>query len=223
MTSSGLYARNLHNNPIALGQHDLNRLVAVIRQACKFTPSKALLQSLELCKDILDDSLLQLRGYRCSFLLIYLLEGILFLVGRQFVLTPETIQAKDHVVELLHVMFTKITLLSMPLSDQLVAILAQSVFSFRQALPVEGVESDFLQFAKFASINVSKKLLRREVFESLFVVCTQEFVLSLVDLIYHYCCVYDTTRKSAVSLSILQCLAIYGDQDVLEHYYLQEW
>lgn len=152
-----------------------------------------------------------------------MLEALLYLLGGEFELSPITSRAKEHIVEVLHALFTKITPCSVPLTDQLVAILAQSVLSFRNAVPVDSSEPQYVEFAKLSLINVSRRLLRKNIFNELFIVCTNDFVQIMEELVFHYCSAYDPTKKKLVSISVLQCLSIHGDEDILRQFYLHDW
>lgn len=207
----------------SLTESQLNYLVRTIRQECKYKPSSALVHTLERFSKCLSASALSLRGARCSHLVLYLFEGLLFLLGCQFVPSSNALRAKELIVDIIETILSKITEKSLPLTDQLVAILAQSVFSFRGVDLVDKSHRSLELFSRLASINLSKKLLRKAVLEDLFVVCTMDFIQSLVDVIFRYCCAYDPSKRKAVHASVLQCLAVYGDEHTLEQFYLQEW
>lgn len=207
----------------SFSETQLNYLVRTIRQECKYKPSSALVHTLERFRKCLSESALSIRGARCSYLVLYLLEGLLFLLGCQFVPSSNASRAKDLIVDIIETIFSKVTKKSLPLTDQLVGILAQSVFSFRGLDPVDKSDRNLELFSRLASINLSKKLLRKYVLEDLFMVCTVDFIQSLVDVIFRYCCAYDPSKRKAVHASVLQCLAVYGDEQTLEQFYLQEW
>lgn len=206
-----------------LSETQLNYIVQCIRQECKYNASRDFVQVLERFTKSLSESDLALRGIRCSYLVLYLFEGLLFLLGNQFVLSSNTSRAKVLIVDIVESIFSKATERSHLLTDQLVATLAQAAISFRGVDPVDKFDPNLELFSRLASINLSKRLLRKEVLEDLFVICTLDFIQCLVEIIFHYCCVYDTSRKKSVHASVLQCLAVYGDELILEQFYLQEW
>ncbi|SGZ57416.1 CIC11C00000002779 [Sungouiella intermedia] len=202
---------------------NVNFIVRDIRYACKFEPSSDLLQVLEWFRIQLSESDLKLKGHRCSFLLVYLLEALLLVLGRQFTLSPKTARAKALLVAVVETLLSKISEKSHSLTNQLIAILAQSVFSFRGVDPVDKSETSLQLFSRLASIDLSRKLLRVNVFVDLFMICTLDYLQCLIDIIFHYCCAYDTSRRKSAHATILHCLAVYGDQFLLEHFYLQDW
>lgn len=223
LSRSGRRLRKVRSEPTCLSSTELNRLVAVIRRACQFEPTPTLISFLENSRSAIGDYSLVLLGGRCSYFLTYLCEALLNVVGHQFTMSPISVRAQFLVADILQLLLTKISTNSAPLTDQLLAILAQSVFSLKSLKPIEGTEPEFLRFGKLASINVSKRLLPRRCFEELFVVCASEYVQCLVDIIFHYCCHSHTSGKLAASSSVLQCLAIFGDKELLDHFYLQDW
>lgn len=144
-------------------------------------------------------------------------------MGKLFVVTSMVARAQSLIVDILQLLFSRVSENSAPLTDQLLAILAQSVFSLKSLKPVVGTEEEFTHFTKLASINASKRLLLLKCFQELHVVCCSDFVQCLVDVIFHYCCHVQVANKKGAHSSVLQCLAVFGDEDILEHFYLQDW
>lgn len=174
-------------------------------------------------RDAVKECNLVLKGARCSCLLIYLLEALLYLMGKLFVVTPIVARAQFLIADVLQLMLSKVSRNSSPLTDQLLAILAQSVFSLKSLKPVVGTEEEFTRFTKLASINASKRLLLLKCFQELHVVCCSDYVRCLVDVVFHYCCHVQVAKRKGAHSSVLQCLAVFGDEDILEHFYLQDW
>lgn len=110
----------------------------------------------------------------------------------------------------------------MPLTDQLVAILVQAVFEFRFG-PNACESTNFALFVSLVPICTTKKALHPAVFVELFCVCPAEVIEVFLDVLYHYCSTYDSSRMAAISIKIMACLAVFDEKGPIHHFELQAW
>lgn len=160
-------------------------------------------------------------GYKCSEVTCFLVEALVLACGNLFNLSDLTCQTKDVLFDVACLLFARVAAGSKPLTDQLVAILAQLVFFFRFHAGCDLPE--YAVFMGVVGINRSKRLLSNATLLQLNVVCTCEVVCFHLDVLHHYCSQYDASLLQSVKVSALACITVLDDAAVLNHYMLLDW
>lgn len=160
-------------------------------------------------------------GRRCAELVCYLEEALLCVCSHQFALLHDTLAIVDVLKDAMVLVFSRVAPGSKPVTSQLVAILAQLVFSFH--FSADASLSEFAMFAGVTRIDPSKLLLPAAAVASLAVACTSFVLCVHLDFIHHYVTTYDRPLLRATKLSLLACVVMSADPDVLGHFRLLDW
>lgn len=202
--------------------NDLAAFVSVIKNDCKLYPSESVATTIIGCKSVLQEADYTYSAYRCSSFVAHLLGCLPYVYGYQNDPLPAAHDVKAALVDFLYTMFTKISPTSLPLTEQLVAILAQTVFCFRFG-PDADSKPDFTLFASLTGICTTKKLIHSHAFMDLFCVCPVPVVEAMLDVLYHYCTTYDSNCVTETSTKVLASLVVFDDEHATNHFWLQNW
>lgn len=202
--------------------NDLAAFVATFKTHCKMLPTSALATTIQGCKNVLQGADCEYLANRCAPFVAHLLGCVVHVYGHQSVPLADARSVKDALVDFLFTLFTKISATSLPLTDQLVAILAQAAFEFRFG-PAACASANYSLFASLVPISTAKKTLQPSVFVELFCVCPEEVMEVFLDVIHHYCSTYDSSKMPETSTKIMACLAVFDEKDPIRHFELQDW
>lgn len=211
-----------HRASAEFDTRDLAAFVALFRHQCKLAPSAAVATTINGCKSVLHAAPHAYLANRCAPFVAHLMGCVIHAYGHQLLPLAEARAVKDALVDFLFTVFTKLSATSLPLTDQLVAIFAETVFRFRFG-PAACASPSWALFASLVPICGAKKTVPPVVFIELFCVCTCEVVEVFLDVIHHYCTTYDRANMAAVSAKLMACLAVFAETDAIRHFELQAW
>lgn len=195
-------------------KNDMRGILLILRAQCKRPIEDSNIMVGRSCHDILDKIDQHISRPQSVHWLLLLSESLVAAHGHQFELTSSAELMVTIVVDTFHSLFHKLR--GRPLTEELVATLAFLTCGHEYKGTSPWLYS-------LANVDVSKSLINSDMLDMLFCVCLKELLHTFVGLVNAYCVMYDRELMKKVAESVLVCLQVYNDGDLLDKFQSYNW